>query len=99
MTLRSENVETPATAATVAVPESAPPPGFAPSATVTLPVNWVAVFPWASCAVTCTAGAMATPAVALLGWTLKTSCVGVPTATVNAVLVAGVTPAPVAASV
>jgi len=99
VTLRSENVATPATAATVAVPESAPPPGFAPSASLTLPVNWVAVFPWASCAVTCTAGAMATPAVALLGWTLKTSCAAAPTVTLNALLVAGVTPVAAAASV
>src|SRR5437867_811291 len=42
---------------------------------------------------------MAAPAVVLLGWTLKTSCVGVPTATLNAVLVAGVTPVAAAASV
>src|SRR5256886_1271213 len=83
----------------VIVPERVPPPRFVPSATVTLPLNWVAVFPWASCAVTWTAGAMAAPAVVLLGWTLKTSCVGVPTATLNAVLVAGVTPVAAAASV
>src|SRR5213076_3478350 len=37
---------------------SVPPPGFAPSATVTLPLNAVATFPCASSAVTCTAGAI-----------------------------------------
>ena len=83
----------------VVVPERVPPPRFVPSVTVTLPLNWVAVFPWASCAVTWTAGAMAAPAAALLGWTLNTSCVGVPTAMLNAVLVVGVTPVAVAASV
>src|SRR5437867_2602919 len=97
--LRVENVATPAAATTVAVPDRVPPPGLVPRATVTLPVNWVAVFPWASCAVTRTAGAMATPAVALLGCTLNTSCAAAPTVTLNAVLVAGVTPVAVAASV
>ncbi|PYO75867.1 MAG: hypothetical protein DMD67_10210, partial [Gemmatimonadetes bacterium] len=38
-----ENVATPLTAATVAVPASVPPLGFAPIATVTFPVNPVAV--------------------------------------------------------
>src|SRR5439155_8972099 len=47
-----ENVATPLTAATVAVPASVPPLGFAPIATVTFPVNPVAVFPWPSRAVT-----------------------------------------------
>src|SRR2546422_309822 len=97
--LRVENVATPATAATVAVPDRVPPPGLVPSAAVTLPLNPVAVLPCASWTVTCTAGVMAPPAVVLLGWTLKTSCVGVPTATLNAVLVAGVTPVAAAASV
>src|SRR2546430_4469530 len=50
------NVATPATAATVVVPERVPLPGFAPSAIVTLPVKPVAVFPCPSSAVTCTAG-------------------------------------------
>src|SRR5260370_1263410 len=49
------NVATPATAATVVVPERVPLPGFAPSATVTFPVKPVAVFPCPSSAVTCTA--------------------------------------------
>src|SRR5207253_1782493 len=53
--LRVENVATPATAATVAVPNRVPPPGLVPSAAVTLPLNPVAVFPSASKAVTCAA--------------------------------------------
>src|SRR5438552_11401350 len=40
---RLEKVAIPAVAATVRVPESAPPAGFVPIATVTLPVNPVAV--------------------------------------------------------
>src|SRR5438034_3382565 len=56
--LRVENVATPATAATVAVPDKVPSPGLVPSAAVTLPLNPVAVLPSASRAVTCTAGAI-----------------------------------------
>src|SRR5439155_26371190 len=93
------NVATPATAATVAVPESVPVPGFAPSATVTLPVKPVAVFPCPSSAVTCTAGVMDAPAAVLLGCVVNASCVAVPGATVNAALVTPHTPAALAASV
>lgn len=39
------NVATPATALTVAVPDSVPPPGFVPIATVTDAVEEVTVFP------------------------------------------------------
>src|SRR5437660_534252 len=74
-------------AATVVVPDSAPPPGLLPSATVTFAVNWVAVFPCASCAVTCTAGVIAVPAVVLDGWTLNTSCDATPGVISNGVLV------------
>src|SRR5207302_8774477 len=51
---------------------------FVPIATVTFPVNPVAVFPCASCAVTCTAGVIAAPAAVVLGCTENTSCVAVP---------------------
>src|SRR5204862_8351780 len=95
--LNPENVATPAEAATVAVPASVPLPGFVPIATVTFPVNPVAVFPCASCAVTCTAGVIAAPAGVVLGCTEKTNCVAVPAVMLNAALVA--LPAPVAASV
>src|SRR3954470_2691868 len=70
---RLENVATPATAATVVVPDSVPPPGLVPMATVTLADELVTVLLKASCTVTCTAGEIATPAVALLGWTVKAS--------------------------
>src|SRR5512143_2092102 len=70
---RLENVATPLTAATVVVPDSVPPPGLVPMATVMLAVELVTVLPNASCTATCTAGAMATPAVALVGWTRKAS--------------------------
>src|SRR5438034_10612576 len=76
--LKLENVATPDTAATLAVPASVPPPGFVPIATVTVPVNPVTVFPRASCAVTLTAGVIATPAVALDGCTENTSCAAEP---------------------
>ncbi len=90
--LNVANVATPATAARVVVPDSAPPSGFVPIATVTFPVNPVAVFPCASRAVSWTAGAMAAPAVALLGCTVKTSWVAAPAVMLNAALVAPVSP-------
>src|SRR5712691_9153804 len=86
--LKVEKLATPATAAMVVVPDNVPPPGFVPIATVTVPVKPVAVFPWASCAVTCTAGVIAAPAVVAVGWTEKTSCVAAAGVMVNAVLVA-----------
>src|SRR5256886_17565142 len=81
--LRVENVATPATAATVAVPDRVPPPGLVPSAAVTLPLNPVAVLPSASRAVTCTAGAIVAPAVALFGCTLNNRKRAVPGTTVD----------------
>src|SRR3954470_10207399 len=64
---RLENVATPATADAVVVPDSVPPPGLAPIATVMLAVELGTVFPNASCTVTCTAGLIAAPALALVG--------------------------------
>src|SRR3954462_15860401 len=68
---RLENVAMPLTAATVVVPDSVPPPGLVPIATVMLAVELVTVLPNASCTATCTAGAIDTPAVALLGCAVK----------------------------
>jgi hypothetical protein len=65
--LRSSNVATPAVAVRVVVPESTAPPGFVPSASVTDPLNPVAVFPKASRTVTSTGGVIATPAAPPLG--------------------------------
>src|SRR5207302_1455763 len=85
--LRPANVATPFVAATVVVPDSVPPPGFAPSVTTTFAVNPGSVLPSASCAVTCTAGVIAVPAVVLDGWTLNTSCDATPGVILNGVLV------------
>src|SRR4051794_34639387 len=70
---RVEKVGTPATAATVAVPDSVPPPGLVPMATVMFAVELVTVLLNVSCTVTCTAGAMDTPATAFAGWTVNAS--------------------------
>src|SRR6266550_7568552 len=90
--LSPERVATPATAVTLVVPARVPLPGLVPIATVTLPANPVAVLPCASRAVSCTAGAIVAPAVVVLGWTVKTSCVAAPAVTLKAVLVAPVRP-------
>jgi len=76
-----------------------PPPGLVPSAAVTLPVNPVAVLPSASRAVTCTAGAIVTPAVVLVGCTLNTNWLAVPAATLNAALAPELSPVAAAVSV
>src|SRR6185295_19150278 len=68
---RLEKLATPDDAATVVVPDSVPPPGLVPMATVMLALELVTVFPNASCTATCAAGEIATPAVALLGCTAK----------------------------
>src|SRR4051812_30820218 len=81
---RLENVATPLAAATVAVPDSVPPPGLVPMATVTLAVELVTVLLNASCTVTCTAGAMAAPATAFAGWTVNASLVAAAGLMVNA---------------
>src|SRR5712691_6986284 len=91
------NVATPPAAATAAVPESVPPPGFAPIASVTVAVNAVAVFPCASSAVTWTAGVIGAPAVALAGCTETTRCVAAPAAMLNGAL--GTVGSPPAAAV
>src|SRR3954469_20894902 len=87
---RLEKVPPPLVAATVVVPESVPPPGLVPIAAVMLAVELVTVLPNASCTVTCTAGLIATPAVALVGWTLKASLEAAAGLMVNAAEVAPV---------
>src|SRR3954471_12215894 len=96
---RVENVATPLTAATVVVPESVPPPGLVPMATVTLALELVTVLPNASCTVTCTAGAIATPATAVLGCSENASFEAAAGLMLNPAEVAPVNPAEVAASV
>ncbi len=95
--LSPEKVATPLTAAWVRAPESMPPPAFVPIATVTSPLNPVAVLSFASSAVTCTAGVIAAPAVVVVGCTENTSWVAEPAVMLNAALV--VLPAPVAVRV
>src|SRR5262245_50075350 len=87
---RLENVATPPTAATVVVPDSVPPPGLKPMATVMLAVELVTVFPNVSCTATCTAGLIAAPAVVLVGCTVKASREAPAGLMVNAVEVAPV---------
>src|SRR5438477_389157 len=90
--LSVENVATPETAATVAVPTSVPPAGFVAIATVTFPLNAVAVFPRASRAVACTAGGNVAPAVAFVGRPVNTSWLAAPGVILKAGLVALVRP-------
>src|SRR5207245_11304331 len=81
-------VARPPTAATAVVPLSVPPPGLAPSATLTLPVNPGTRFPRASSARTFTAGLIGRAASGVLGGVPDTSCVAVPAVIVNEALVA-----------
>src|SRR2546425_34567 len=97
--LKLENVATPLTAATLVVPDTVPPAGFTPSATVTVPVKPVATLPWASCAVTCTAGVSVAPAAAFVGCAVKASWVAAPAVTVTRAVWVAVTPAAAAATV
>src|SRR5437773_1941168 len=95
--LSPENVASPATAATVFVPDKMPVLGFVPIATVMFPVNPVAVLPLASWAVIWTAGVIAAPATAFVGRSEERRVGTVPRATLRAEQV--VMPAPVAVSV
>src|SRR5690348_13008054 len=98
-TPRPGNVATPLTAATVAVPDSVPPPGLLPSATVTFPVKLVTVLPRLSCVVTCTDGVIAAPATTLDGCTVKTSLLAAAALMLNAALVGALSPVDPAVSV
>src|SRR5438132_9657453 len=97
--LNPEKVATPATAATVLVPDRVPVLGFVPIATVMFPVNPLAVLPPASWAVTSTAGVIAVAAVVVLGCTENTICVAVPAPMLNGVLVPVTGPGALAVSV
>src|SRR3954467_3242789 len=96
---RLEKLATPFTADTVVVPDSAPPPGLVPIATVMLAVELVTVLPNASATDTCTAGETATPAVAFVGWTVNPSLVAAAGLMVNDDEVAPVSGADTAVSV
>src|SRR5688572_4268220 len=92
-------VATPATAATVAVPDSVPPPGFVPIATVTFAVEVVTVLLNASCTATCTDGEMDAPAVAFDGWTVNATLEAAAALMLNAAEVAPVSGADAAVRV
>src|SRR5512140_1279100 len=96
---RFEKMAAPPAAATVVVPPSVPPHGLLPIANVMLAVELVTVFPNASCTVTCTAGLIATPAVVLVGCTVKASLVAAAGLMLNAEEVAPVSPLDAAVSV
>src|SRR5512133_302728 len=96
---RLENVATPADADTMLVPESVPPPGLVPMATVMLAVELVTVLLTASCTVTCTAGEIATPAMALIGCTVNASLEAAAGLMLNATEVAPVSEPDAAVSV
>src|SRR6185295_10287883 len=96
---RLEKLATPFTADTVVVPDSVPPPGLVPIATVMLADELVTVLPNVSCTATCTAGEMAAPAVALVGWTVKASREAAAGVMLNPAEVAGVSGADAAVSV
>src|SRR2546422_977989 len=96
---RPVNVATPPDAAWVAVPDKAPPDGLVPITSVTLPVNPVTVFPFASWAVTSTAGAMLAPATVLVGCTVNTRVAALPAVMLNAALVPVAGPVALAVSV
>ncbi len=84
--LNAENVATPPTAATVVVPASVPPPGFALVASVTAAWYAASVLPKGSSAVTTTDGVTLAPAVLLFGCTVKASCVAAAGATSKGLL-------------
>src|SRR5512132_1826261 len=96
---RSENVATPADADTMLVPESVPPPGLVPIATVMLAFELVTVLLNASCTVTCTGGEIATPAMAFIGCTVNASLVAAAGLMLNAAEVAPVSEPDAAVSV
>jgi hypothetical protein len=97
--LNPVNVATPATAFEVTVPESVPLPGFVPMASVIAFVAVVTMLPPASSMVTVTAGVIEATAAVLVGCAVNTSFVAEPAVTLNALLVAPVSPVLVAANV
>ena len=76
-----------------------PPVGLVAIAIVMEFVAVVTVLPWASWTVTCTAGAIVMPADVFAGWTVNANFAAVPLVTLNALLVALVSPVALAASV
>src|SRR3954466_8879053 len=96
---RLEKVANPLAAATVVVPDSVPLPGLVPMASLPLADEPVTVLPNASCTATTTAGAIATPATALLGCTENASLEAAAGLMLNPAEVAPVSPAELATRV
>ena len=96
---RSANVATPLTAATATAPPSCPPSGLVANASDTSFVAPGMTLPDASVIATCTAGAIAMPAVAVLGCEMNSTRAGALVTTLNAALVEPVSPDADAASV
>ncbi len=90
---------TPPTAATVEVPESTPPPGLVPMATVTSTAEPVTVLSYASRIVRTTAGLMAAPATTAVGWVVNVTWVAAPGVTLKPPLVVPTRALPVAVRV
>src|SRR5512144_292090 len=88
---------TPATAATVVVPDRVPVPGLVPMETVTSPVKPGTGFPTASCAVTAIV-AIGVPATVVVGCVVNTSLEAAPTETSNGEDVASLRPLALAVS-
>src|SRR6185295_7113882 len=96
---RLENVATPDDAATVVVPDSVPPPGLVPIATVMFALEVVTVLPKASCTAACTDGLIAAPAIAVVGCTVKPTWDAAAAVMLNPAEVAPVSPADAAVRV
>src|SRR5437763_1682468 len=97
--LAAENVATPATAATGPPPDRETATASGREGSDTAPVKAAAVFPFASRAVTSTAGVMLPPATVLVGCTVNTRVAAVPAVTLNAELVPVAGPVALAVSV
>src|SRR5207249_12160838 len=87
-TEKSEQVAIRPADTTIVVQQCVPPARFVLIATVTLPVKSGTTFPEASCAVSCSAGLIGAPAVAVEGSTVNTSRVAVEGTMSNGALVA-----------
>ena len=96
---RFANVAPPADALVVVVPDSVPPPGLFPIATVIDAVEEVIVFPKLSCTVAVVGPGIAVPAIAFPGWVVNAICEADPAAILNVLLVAPVNPVADAVSV
>src|SRR5262245_2101166 len=94
-----ENVATPLDAGTGFVPDSVPPPGLVPMASVIDAAEPVTVLSLESCTVTGIEGLMLTPAVAFDGCTVNASLEAAPGVMLNALLVAEARPPELAISV